>query len=87
MTLVLENPSATVDVDWQRMTIDLRGHTLASAWNAGVAGSAGVVAVTPTADSRTVHARGKAAIGLCLRRDAASRARAAAQVVVKTLLW
>ena len=87
VVLVLENPSAAIDIDWQRMTIDLRGHTLVNAWNASVAGSAGVVTVTPTADSRTVHARGKAAFGLCLRRDAASLVRAASQVVVKTLLW
>ena len=87
VVLVLENPSAAVDVDWQRMTIDLRGHTLASAWNVAVEGSTGVVAVTPTDDSRTVRARGKTSFGLCLRRDARSRSKAVAQVVVGSLQW
>jgi len=55
-------------VDWQQMTIDLRGHTLRSSWNCTVAGAAGIVTVTPTADTKTVRARSKTSFGFCVSR-------------------
>ena len=39
--VTLENPSDKVDVDWEQMTIDLRGHALRNSWNSAIAGSTG----------------------------------------------
>ena len=86
VTIILENPSTAVDVDWQQMTIDLRGHTLQSAWNCTIAGVEGIVAVTPTADTTTVRARNKTSFGFCVSRSA-TESKASYQVMVKTVKW
>jgi hypothetical protein len=84
--LILENPNTAIDVDWEQMTIDLRGHTLQSSWNCAVAGATGIVTVTPAADTVTVRARNKTAFGLCVSRSAVP-SKANYQVLIKTLTW
>jgi hypothetical protein len=84
--LIVENPGATVDVDWEQMTIDLRGHTLQSSWNCAVDGSSGIVTVTPAADIVTVPARNKRSFGFCVSRSAVP-SKANYQVLIKTLKW
>jgi hypothetical protein len=83
----LENPSDKVDVDWQHMTIDLRGHTLQSSWSSAIVGSTGIVTVTPTADTKTVRARSKTSFGFCLLRDTVAQSKAHYQVLIRTLQW
>lgn len=85
--IIVENPSAILDVDWQQMSIDLRGHALLEAWNCQVAGTAGLVTVTPIEQTRTVRARNKTSFGFCVRRDRVSQSRASYQVRVKALNW
>jgi len=86
VTVILENPNTTIDLDWQQTTIDLRGHTLQSSWNCTVAGAAGIVTVTPTADTKTVRARSKTSFGFCVSRSTV-KSKANYQVTVKTLQW
>ena len=85
--LVLENPSAGIDVDWQQMAVDLHGHALQSSWNVAVDGTTAQVTLTPVAQAKTVVARGKTSFGLCLRRDTASASKGKLQVQVKSLQW
>jgi endoglucanase len=87
VNVILENPSDMVDVDWEQMTIDLRGHTLQSSWNSTIVGSTGVVTVTPMAETRTVRARNKTSFGLCVLRNSGVSSKANYQVKVKALLW
>ncbi len=84
--ITIENTSLTVDVDWQRMAIDLRGHQLLKAWNCQVAGTAGLVTVTPTEQAKTVLAGNKTSFGLCVRRNRV-KSKAHYQVSVKALAW
>ena len=76
-----------MDIDWEQMTIDLRGHTLQNFWNSTIAGSTGIVTVTPTADITTVRALSKTSFGFCVLRNTVSKSKANYQVLVKTLLW
>jgi hypothetical protein len=85
--VIVENPNNQIDVDWQQMTIDLRGHTLQDSWSSAVDGTTGIVTVTPTAETTTIRARNKTSFGLCLRRNTVSPSKANYQVLVKTLLW
>jgi hypothetical protein len=87
VSVILENPSDKVDADWEQMTIDLRAHTLTSFWNSTIEGSTGVVAVTPTAETRTVRALSKTSFGLCLQRSTLSKAKGYLQILVKSLKW
>ena len=87
INVILENPSATVDVDWAQMTIDLRGHTLQNSWNSTIVGTTGIVTVSPSADSRTVRARNKTSFGFCVLRNTMGGSKANYQVMVKALLW
>jgi len=87
VNLILENPSDKVDIDWEQMAVDLRGHTLENSWNCAIDGTKGVVTVTPTAASKTVRALNKTSFGFCLRRNTASMAKAHYQVRVKSLKW
>jgi endoglucanase len=87
VNVILENPSDKVDVDWQHMTIDLRGHTLQSSWSSAIVGSTGIVTVTPTADTKTVRARSKTSFGFCLLRDTVAQSKAHYQVLIRTLQW
>ena len=73
VNVILENPSDKVDIDWEQMTIDLRGHTLQNSWNGTIAGTTGIVTVTPTADTTTVRARNKTSFGFCVLRNTVSR--------------
>jgi len=84
--VILENPSDQADIDWTRMTIDLRGHALGDAWNCTITGTSGIVAVEPMADTKTVRARSKTAFGFCVQRSAL-RSKAAAQVRIKSVSW
>jgi hypothetical protein len=86
VNVILENPSDTVDVDWEQMTIDLHGHTLQSSWSSAIVGSTGIVTVTPTAETRTVRARNKTSFGFCVLRNPV-RSKANDQVLVKALHW
>ena len=87
VNVILENPSDKVDIDWEQMTIDLRGHTLQSSWNGTIAGTTGIVTVTPTAETTMVRARNKTSFGFCVLRNTVSRSKVNYQVLVKTLLW
>jgi endoglucanase len=86
VTFILNNTNSTVDVDWSSMTVDLRGHTLQSSWNAVVVGNSGVITVTPNASSKTVLAGDRNSFGMCLNRQA-DKTKAHYQVLVKTLVW
>src|SRR6185295_20087092 len=59
VNVIVENPSDNVDIDWEQMTIDLRGHTLQSSWSSTIAGDTEIVTVTPTKEVATVRARNK----------------------------
>ena len=85
--VILENPSDTVDINWEQMTLDLRGHTLEGSWSSIIAGTTGIVTVTPTADTTTVPARNKVSFGLCVVRNTEFKSKVNSQVLVKTLLW
>ena len=85
--MTLENASDSIDVDWNEMTVDLRGHTLESCWNSANAGTTGIVTITPTADAATVRALSRSSIGLCLRRNTQSKTKSYAQVTIKSLTW
>jgi hypothetical protein len=87
VVVILENPSDKVDIDWQEMTIDLRGHTLQNSWSSTIAGTTGIVTVTPTADAKTIRARNKTSFGFCVLRNTTSKTKANYQVVIKTLVW
>lgn len=85
--IIVENPSAKVDIDWQQMSIDLPGHELLEAWDCQVAGTAGLVTVTPVEQTKAVRARSKTSFGFCVRRDRVSTTRESYQVRVKALTW
>jgi len=85
--VILEQPSDKVDIAWKQMTIDLRGHTLTNSWNSTIAGTTGIVTVTPTTDAATVRARNKTAFGFCVLRNTVSESKMNYQVLVRTLVW
>jgi hypothetical protein len=50
-------------------------------------GTAGIVTVTPAADTATVRARSKTSFGFCVLRNTVSASKLNSQVLVKTLIW
>jgi hypothetical protein len=87
VNVTLQNPSDKVDINWKQMTIDLRGHTLENSSSSTIAGTTGIVTVTPTAENTTVRASNKTSFGFCVLRDTVSKSKVNYQVLVRTLLW
>lgn len=86
VNIAVYNTNTTVDIDWKEMTVDLRGHTLSSAWNSTVVGTTGVITIRPVDSTKTVLAGNKNSVGFCVARTT-DKDKDHYQVLVKSLVW
>lgn len=84
--VVLSNDHIDVDLAWDEMKIDLRGHKLNAFWNCTIEGTEGIVTVKPTAATKLVRAQNKTSIGFSFQRMA-DPTKAHYQVLIKSVKW
>lgn len=87
VNIILSNDHADVDLSWDSITLDMRGHTLQDVWNATVSSSNGtLITITPTADTKNVLAQNKTSFGFCFKRSSDPNT-AYYQVLIKGVKW
>ncbi len=88
-SVILTNAHANVDLSWQEMVIDLRGHVISSMWGVEVLNTnatTGFVTIRPTGGvPMSVLSQGKNGFGFYLTRSAGATLNY--QVLVKSVKW
>ena len=86
--ITLINSHTNVDITWENMVVDTRGHKIQSTWGATVSApdANGLVTVTPSADAKTVLAGNRTGFGFYAVRNS-DPTKANYQVLVKSVKW
>jgi hypothetical protein len=89
VNFILQNDHTNVDLSWDQMQIDMRGHTINNIWNATIVStdpSTGVVTIAPMAGTKTVLAQSRNSFGFyAIRTSNVSTAHY--QVLIKLIKW
>lgn len=87
VNLFFTNEHTNVDLSWDSITIDLRGHTLQDYWNCTLLSASGTtITLVPTTDTKTILAQNKVSIGFCFKRMT-DPTKSYYQVLVKSIKW
>lgn len=84
--IIMSNDQTNCDIDWESMTIDMRGHTIQNFWNCTITGTTGIVNVKPLTATKTVRAMNKNSFGFSFARNP-DKNKAHYQVLIKGIKW